>query len=259
MVLASSVLLASLVGSPHCAGMCGGLAAFCSGAGQCGGRASAWAGSVYHLSRLLSYILVGVIAGTTGAAIESGGAFIGIQRTAAVAAGIAVIAVGLSMLVTAAGVTTNSSRVPPFLQRAVVAVHRTASLMPPVRRALLVGIATPLLPCGWLWAFAVVAAGTGSAAAGALVMAAFWLGTVPVLAIVGASVAAIPANHRRWMSGLAGALMVAVGTHAAVVRASTAQSVSAAVGKMSSQPASLESIASDPPSCCRASESGGEP
>ena len=40
---------------------------------------------------------------------------------------------------------------------------------------------TGFLPCGWLWAFVVAAAGTGSALGGALVMAVFWLGTVPAM------------------------------------------------------------------------------
>jgi sulfite exporter TauE/SafE len=48
-------------------------------------------------------------------------------------------------------------------------------------RAWLTGVLTGLLPCGWLWAFVVMAAGTGSLAGGGLVMLAFWLGTVPAM------------------------------------------------------------------------------
>jgi sulfite exporter TauE/SafE len=51
----------------------------------------------------------------------------------------------------------------------------------PSRRALVIGMLTGLLPCGWLWAFVITAGGTGSPVSGALVMFAFWLGTVPAM------------------------------------------------------------------------------
>ena len=57
---------------------------------------------------------------------------------------------------------------------------------PPIVRALAIGLLTTLLPCGWLYVFVATAAGTGSGPGGALVMAVFWAGTVPVLAGVGA-------------------------------------------------------------------------
>jgi sulfite exporter TauE/SafE len=37
------------------------------------------------------------------------------------------------------------------------------------------------MPCGWLYTFAIVAAGTGSPGWGAVVMAVFWSGTVPIM------------------------------------------------------------------------------
>ncbi len=58
----------------------------------------------------------------------------------------------------------------------------------PTQRALAIGLLTTLLPCGWLYAFALTAAGTGSPIYGAVVMAVFWVGTLPVLVSLGASV-----------------------------------------------------------------------
>ncbi|HEX5063917.1 MAG TPA: sulfite exporter TauE/SafE family protein [Kofleriaceae bacterium] len=49
------------------------------------------------------------------------------------------------------------------------------------KRSYLIGTLTGLLPCGWLWAFVIAAAGTGSIAGGAAAMFAFWLGTVPAM------------------------------------------------------------------------------
>jgi sulfite exporter TauE/SafE len=49
-------------------------------------------------------------------------------------------------------------------------------------RALALGLATALLPCGYLWAFVATAAATGRPLAATLVMLAFWAGTTPALA-----------------------------------------------------------------------------
>ena len=53
---------------------------------------------------------------------------------------------------------------PRFMQRLVQAGHRRAMNRSPVARAALIGLLTTLLPCGWLYAFVVTAAG-GSAKA----------------------------------------------------------------------------------------------
>jgi hypothetical protein len=42
-----------------------------------------------------------------------------------------------------------------------------------------------LLPCWWLYAFTVTAAGTGSPLRSMLVMFVFWLGTLPMMLAVG--------------------------------------------------------------------------
>src|SRR5690606_10362020 len=52
---------------------------------------------------------------------------------------------------------------------------------PPAARATALGLLSALLPCGWLYAFVLGAAATGSALAGALVLLTFWSGTVPIL------------------------------------------------------------------------------
>ncbi len=50
-------------------------------------------------------------------------------------------------------------------------------------RGLLLGLATALLPCGWLYSFVLVAAATGHPVWGMCSMAVFWLGTVPALTV----------------------------------------------------------------------------
>ena len=129
--LAGSVLLASLVGSSHCAGMCGGIAAFCGGAGECGGRRSMMATGTYHVARAMSYVIVGIAAGGIGSLLDAGGALVGLQQMTAVVAGIAVALCGVALLLSASGVDAGRSSLPAWLQRAVSAVHQAAASMPP--------------------------------------------------------------------------------------------------------------------------------
>lgn len=182
--LVLSVLGASLLGSPHCAAMCGGFVCFFSG--QEGARPSATTHAVYHAGRLLAYMLLGLAAGMAGAGFDLAGRMAGFQRPAAVAAGILLILWGGAGLAAAAGIGRRATAAPAGFRLLLTRVIAALADKPPVVRALAIGLLTALLPCGWLYVFVATAAGTGSAPAGALVMAAFWAGTVPVLAGVGA-------------------------------------------------------------------------
>jgi sulfite exporter TauE/SafE len=77
---------------------------------------------------------------------------------------------------------------PAFLQRIIRAAHQRAFNRPPIVRAALIGLFTTLLPCGWLYAFVITAAGTASPWRGGMTMAVFWLGTLPVMIALGATV-----------------------------------------------------------------------
>jgi hypothetical protein len=181
--LVAAVLLSSLLGSPHCAAMCGGFACFY--AGQPGEGRRILPHLAYNGGRLVSYLVLGAIAGALGAGVDLTGRAAGFARPAAVAAGLLMIGWGAATLARAGG-----ARLPAWSGIAAAkgalrrGMARTAG-RPPVARALALGLLTTLLPCGWLYVFVATAGGTGSAVRGALVMAAFWLGTVPILAGVG--------------------------------------------------------------------------
>ena len=160
-----AVLLASLFGSLHCAGMCGPLVAFAVGTPETRSYAQrAVLQIAYHGGRLATYALVGAICGVLGAALDLGGSLLGLQRVAAVLAGAMMIAVGVLALLRYRGVTLPHVGLPAFLQRLVVVGQRAAVGLRPLPRALAIGLLTALLPCGWLYAFAIIAAGAGSAA-----------------------------------------------------------------------------------------------
>ena len=85
--------------------------------------------------------------------------------------------------------------------------------MPPIARATIIGLLTTLLPCGWLYAFVITAAGTAHPALGALTMAAFWLGTLPVMISLGIGVQRLSGALRSRLPLLTSLLIVAVGLY----------------------------------------------
>jgi hypothetical protein len=111
------------------------------------------------------------------------------------------------------GVTLPHLRLPAFLQRLVVVGQRTAVGLRPLPRALVIGLLTALLPCGWLYAFAIIAAGAGSAVWGAAVMAAFWAGTVPVLVSLGVGVQALTGALGRRLPLATALILVVLGLY----------------------------------------------
>ena len=180
--LLATVLATSLVGSPHCAGMCGGFVCFYSD-GPGGRRILAHA--AYNGGRLVSYVTLGVLAGALGAGLDHLGAAAGIARAAAVASGALMIVWGGASLMRALGARIPVASAPAFARRGLTSALRAVQAQPPALRALIVGLVTTLLPCGFLYAYVTVAAGTGSPLRGALAMAAFWLGTLPIMAGLG--------------------------------------------------------------------------
>jgi len=209
-----AVLLASLFGSLHCAGMCGPLVAFAVGTPD---LPSAWQRAVlqiaYHGGRFVTYAAVGAICGVLGAALDLGGSLLGLQRVAAVLAGAMMVAVGVLALLRYRGFRLPHIGLPVFLQRLVVVGQRTAVGLRPLPRALTIGLLTALLPCGWLYAFAIIAAGAGSAAWGAAVMVAFWAGTVPVLVSLGVGVQALTGALGRRLPLATALILVGLGLY----------------------------------------------
>ncbi|HVV82220.1 MAG TPA: sulfite exporter TauE/SafE family protein [Kofleriaceae bacterium] len=187
--LCGSVLAASAVGSVHCAAMCGPLTslylepAAVRGSVRAAGRRAAgpWQGPLAHsLGRLAAYVTLGAIAGGLGGAIDLAGRAASVQRAAMVLAAGAIVAWGTLALAAALGVPVPRLA-PRAWNRALVTIRRRR----PTVRAALIGLLSAALPCGWLWAFVMVAGGTGAVASGMAVMAAFWLGTVPMMMGVG--------------------------------------------------------------------------
>jgi sulfite exporter TauE/SafE len=212
--LFSAVLLASLLGSTHCAGMCGAFVAFAVGA-PAGAQAKpvsrARLNAAYNGGRLVTYSVLGAIAGGLGAALNLGGSLMGVQKVAAgVAAGL-MIGFGIVAVLRHLGMRIPRAPVPGVLIRLARAGHAWAFGLSPIQRASVVGLLTTLLPCGWLYAFVVIAAGTASPLAGAAVMATFWLGTLPVMAAIGLGVGSLAGPLRQKLPLVTSLVLIAAG------------------------------------------------
>jgi sulfite exporter TauE/SafE len=152
-----------------------------SGGAGAGARATA----AYNLARLSSYAVLGAVAGAAGAGFDRAGTIAGIARPAAIIAGSLMILWGLASALAAGGVRVPQLAPPAFARAALDRAMRVARGRSGVERGIVLGVLTPLLPCGWLYAFVATAAAAGSPLRGAAVMGAFWLGTVPAMAAVG--------------------------------------------------------------------------
>lgn len=236
MALCLTVLGFSLAGSWHCAGMCGAFVAFAIGAGEpaqppvgganAGGGCAQrrWNGrtallSLYQAGRLITYTLLGVAAGALGSGLNLTGEQVGLQQTAAVAAGALMVGFGAFTLLRLWGMRLKGLPVPSLLTKIVAAGHGKAMRYSPPVRALATGLLTTLLPCGFLWAFVVLAAGTGAAWSGALVMTMFWLGTLPVMSLVGIGIRKLSAPLAAKLPAVTASAIVIVGLYTIVARA----------------------------------------
>jgi sulfite exporter TauE/SafE len=167
---ASTAFAAGLTGSLHCGLMCGPLA--CAGLGRSPSRAlmASW-----HLGRTLAYALVGALLGGVGQALS-------LTLTFSVTPYLPwVMAVGL--VITALDLGKHLRPLPGVGQLSK-RLARLGAGLGPTGRAFALGAATPFLPCGLLYGMFLAAVATNSAVGGALVMAAFSLGAVPILGAV---------------------------------------------------------------------------
>jgi sulfite exporter TauE/SafE len=227
-----TVLVASVLGSVHCAGMCGGLVLFAVGAdGKL--RKHAKLHIAYHAGRGLAYTALGVAAGAIGAAADIGTRLNEGVRSSAIIAGVLMILLGLAALAQNLGVVGKIIKPPRALEKTAHAAHRRAFGLPPVHRAATVGLLTPLLPCGWLYAFVVVAAGTGSVLFGGAVMAAFWLGTLPLMGLLGLGLQKLTGPLRDRLPALTSLIVITLGVMTALGRVNIPTVVAPEVGMAS--------------------------
>lgn len=175
-----TAFIAGLVTSLHCAGMCGPLACYLSPRPGDSSSFSSVAG-LYQMGRLFSYTLIGALAGGLGM-IALGWVQIYEQSLSRFLPWLMVlffVAVGLRM----DRWFPKPAFAGPWLRRAQIRAQR----LPRPAAGLTVGLLTPLLPCGPLYAVFALAMMTQSPLRGAEFLLLFGLGTMPLLWVVQAA------------------------------------------------------------------------
>lgn len=212
-VAMSAALVAGLIGSAHCFGMCGGIAGAMGMAaaqnGVRGGRLGLQA-TLYNVGRISSYVVAGVIVGLLGSAL---GDMIDLPSWSLWLRGITGLVLVLLGLQIAFG-----WRLLTFLERGGARLWRRLSPLAGrllgkrgAINALGLGMLWGWLPCGLSYSMLLIAATTGTAVGGGAIMLAFGLGTLPSMigaSYAGGRIGGLPGGRRtRVIAGLLIALM----------------------------------------------------
>ncbi|MDR0538901.1 MAG: sulfite exporter TauE/SafE family protein [Spirochaetaceae bacterium] len=132
---------------------------------------------LYNAGRVVSYTVVGVIAGSVGSVVSVPGRFQGVVQL--IAGGFMVI-MGITMLGLFPALRRFTPRLPKIFAKKIDE-QKSANKNP-----LIIGLLNGLMPCGPLQAMQLYALSTGSPLAGGVSMFLFSMGTVPLMFGIGA-------------------------------------------------------------------------
>ncbi len=180
-----TAFILGLVGSVHCAGMCGPLALALPAASTTRSRFLA-SRLAYNVGRILTYCALGALFGVVGKTFV----LAGVQRWASIGLGLLLLA-GLFgsrrfALWAPLAALVNTLK---LWMGALLRERSTASLG-------VLGMLNGLLPCGLVYAACAGAAASSGSLAGATYMATFGLGTVPMLLAISCSGRLMPQSWR---------------------------------------------------------------
>ncbi len=184
----TAILVASLLGSGHCVGMCGPFAVLATGSAAEGPWSRRWGAlASYHAGRWVTYLILGALMGGLGSVADGLAVGAGWAPIAARLVGGLMIVMGFVLIVRwwrgKAGVVSHAPWALRWNQM-LIALRKRWHAKTASGAAFSWGLISTWLPCGWLYVFAIAAAGAGSVAWGMVLMTAFWIGTLPLLSLV---------------------------------------------------------------------------
>jgi hypothetical protein len=169
-----SALILGLLGSLHCIGMCGPIA-FMLPVDRSNSFNKVSQIAIYHLGRLLSYSIIGLVFGFVGKSLY----IFGIQQQLSIIIGILMIIIVLIPYKTFSNYNFSKplnkliSKVKTSLGKALK--KKTADTF------LTIGFLNGFLPCGLVYMAVFGAIATGSLLNGSLYMVLFGIGTIPLM------------------------------------------------------------------------------
>lgn len=204
--LVPSLFAAGLAGSAmHCAGMCGPYVVAQSLVAQDGSttqklrRIAGGALLPYHAGRMTTYVFLGVMASFISGQFKTLPWFQDLAAVLLVMAGISFLFSALSM---------EGLKLPPLLLGVVEIGMRRVEKCPRFARQYFRGVLLGFIPCGLVYAAMLAAAASGDPLQAVAGMAAFTLGTVPLLVAAGLAGRMLSVQWRHAALGMSRPLMV---------------------------------------------------
>ena len=207
----SIVFSTALLGSGHCIGMCGPIVAALSLA-KPGREQGLFFNIFYNAGRLTTYICIGIVAGWVGSLLNTTQTFTLVSHGILILADLFVIAIGLKT----SGLFTRMAFIHLEFPGSVSILTRSVAKLqklPATTAAFPVGLIMGFLPCGFLYAIALAAAGRGSVVEGGLIMLSFGLGTLPALFLFGSAIHWLSGTMRTELLRWAGFMVIFIGCY----------------------------------------------
>ena len=204
MVILLSALVLGLMGSFHCAGMCGPIAIALPLHGNTIPQ-KIFGGTLYNLGRTLTYGVMGAIFGLLGQGVE----MIGFQQKISIIMGVIMI---LSVIFPS--LFRNQYNMDKSWFSLVGKLKKSIGKLFSVRSfssLFFIGLLNGLLPCGLVYMAIAGAIGTGEVVLGSLYMIMFGLGTIPMMLSIAIAGNILSAAIRRKINRLIPVLVVVVG------------------------------------------------
>ena len=204
MAILFSALILGLMGSFHCAGMCGPIAIALPLHGNTVPQ-KIFGGTLYNLGRTITYGIMGAVFGLLGQGLH----LLGFQQKISVLMGAIMI---ISVLFPA--LFKNQYNMGKSWFSVVGKLKKTIAKMFAIRSfqsLFFIGMLNGLLPCGLVYMAIAGAIGTGGVVQGSLYMILFGLGTIPMLLGISLAGNVLSLTVRKQINKLIPVLVVIVG------------------------------------------------
>lgn len=211
-----TAFVVGLLGGVHCLGMCGGIVGaltFGLPEQQRRGLKLLPYQLAYNLGRIISYALAGAVAGGLGVLLAGVLPMQQAQNVLIVFAAVFMILMGLYIAGWWNGLTLLE-KAGGGLWRLVEPLGRRMMPVTSPLQAFVLGLVWGWLPCGLVYSVLVWAVSAGGAVEGAMLMAAFGLGTLPNLLLMGAAAGWLGMHMKKpTVRYTAGGLIIAYGLY----------------------------------------------
>lgn len=198
------IFLIGILAGFHCVGMCGGFVVSYTTKNALNKKNNTKQHLHYNLGRLISYTTIGAILGTAGSFFGINPNFSG---TMLLIAGALMFVMGMAFFTGYPLFNAIKLKTPQLIAKFLYSQKHQDKPKGP----LIIGLLNGFMPCGPLQAMQLYALSTGSLTQGALAMAAYAAGTIPIMFGFGAFISKLSQNSIHKVIKLSGILIVLLG------------------------------------------------